>query len=372
MTPVDQIPYRRLFPWLHLFRSISLAFSARQLIVAAIAICVLDSGHIVDGVLTDRTSIAAVIGWEVSYETRLISDQPLRWPYTLISDPGRPWGDAILSAGSAFVRKATLTERLANILRCCWSIAVWALFGLALCRLAARRLTRDEQGSFRKSIQFGISRWFHGVVAPFLPAAAALVVMIPALIVLFFVRVPGIGPIIAILSSPLILICCLIASYLLIAVAIGWPLMVAAIAMDDCDGFGGLSRSYSLWTGRPWHFAWCWSVAAIVGVIVLFLTTVCLSWTIETATLAIQITAGDGTGATASLTAIRCLLGFLSRAYFISFFWTTATIVYALLRQSVDGMPMDHMAADDDERPRRDPLPVVGIPAMEPPEGIRA
>ena len=48
----------------------------------------------------------------------------------------------------------------------------------------------------------------------------------------------------------------------------------------------------------------------------------------------------------------------------ISLFWTSVTIIYLLLRQSIDKMPLDRLAPSDQERPPRDPLPVVGMPAV--------
>ena len=49
----------------------------------------------------------------------------------------------------------------------------------------------------------------------------------------------------------------------------------------------------------------------------------------------------------------------------ISLFWTSATIIYLVLRQSVDLMPLEQIAPSDAERPVRDPLPVVGMPAVD-------
>ena len=55
----------------------------------------------------------------------------------------------------------------------------------------------------------------------------------------------------------------------------------------------------------------------------------------------------------------------------INLFWTSVTIIYLLLRQSIDKMPLDRLAPSDQERPPRDPLPVVGMPAMnEKPQSV--
>ena len=49
----------------------------------------------------------------------------------------------------------------------------------------------------------------------------------------------------------------------------------------------------------------------------------------------------------------------------ISLFWTNVTIIYLLLRATVDQRPFDQIAPDDSERSPRTPLPVVGIPATD-------
>ena len=49
----------------------------------------------------------------------------------------------------------------------------------------------------------------------------------------------------------------------------------------------------------------------------------------------------------------------------ISYFWSATVVIYLLLRQEVDGVPVDRVAPDDELRPVRDPFPVVGIPATD-------
>lgn len=363
MSPFDQIPYRRLFPWLALFRSIGLALSVRQLLVAGLALCALWIGHVtVESIVVDQAPMV-ILGWNLP-AWNAESFGTLQSRVGLTSVTLRPWDDILRTSTAAWTSQETLAYRLKAIFLCAWTFAVWSIFGVAICRLAARRFTRQEEGSFRKSIQFGLSRSVHGIVSPLLPAAAAAVVMIPAVMIAMAGRFPLFGPTLATVLSPLILMCCLAAATLLIAVVVGWPLMLAAIATDDCDGFGGLSRSYSLWTGRPWYFAWCLIMMGAVGAVVAFLANVLAQWTLSLANHVLIFGMGETAQMFAVSRGVQLLLVLLFKAYCISFFWTNATIIYALLRQSVDGMPLDVMAPDHDERPERDPLPVVGMPAM--------
>ncbi len=360
MTPSDRIPYRRLFPWLHLFRAIGIALSFRQLVVAAGAIGVLSLGQtLVEWVAPDVP--AAVINVEPKIGPEPGPFAQLR---ELTTETRRPWEDILRPSVAALANGETLAGRLKSVGCLGWVIAVWSLFGLVLCRLAARRFARNEDGSLRKAILFGPTRWIHAIVAPLLPSVAALLIMVLAVLAILPSRLSWVGPTLALMASPVVLLCGLVAAYLMIAVLLGWPLMVAAIATDDCDGFGSLSRSYSLWTGRPWHFVWCWISVACAGAVAMIVANWLMQSTLQLSGLAIHLALGETPAMASAVTGAQFLAAFALKVYGISFFWTSATIVYALLRQSVDGMPLDNMAPDDDERPNRDPLPVVGMPAM--------
>lgn len=362
MTPPDSIPYRRFFPWLHLFRAIGLAFSVRQLLVGAGAIGVLSLGQaLMERIDREERPDSA----STEPHVKPLEDSRLVLLRGIATETAKPWGDVARPIIAVLVPGESTANRLKGVGEACWKIIVWSLFGLVLSRLAVRRFARDEQGSLRKTIRFGVTRWIYSIVSPLLPSAASLLIILVAVIVAFPSRIPGIGPALAVISSPVLVICSLLSAYLLIAVLVGWPLMVTAIATDDCDGFGGLSRSYSLWTGRPWYFTWCWVVAGCAGLVAMTLASLMIVLSQYISDLIIGVGIGDSPAALAAATATQDLMAFVIQAYGISFFWTCATIVYALLRQSVDAMPLEIMASDDDERPERDPLPVVGMPAMQ-------
>ena len=361
MTAFDQIPYRRWFPWLHLFRAVGIAISFRQLIVAAGAIGVLSLGQAIGEWVAPDVPAFAI---DLEKKAIFVPSPSLRIR-DVTSDALRFWDDTLHPAVAVVKNGNSSMGRLKSIVRCCWMIAVWSLFGLILCRLAVRRFARNEDGSLRKAIVFGTTRWIHAIVSPLLPGGAALAIMLVAVVTVLPGRLPWVGPTLALMATPVVLLCSLVAAYLLIAILLGWPLMVAAIATDDCDGFGGLSRSYSLWTGRPWYFAWCWMVAAFAGAVATLVANWLTMIAFQLSGLAIHLAAGS-TPAAVSADATTCFVATLVlKMYGISFFWTSATIVYVLLRQSVDGMPLDGIAPDDDERPKREPLPVVGMPAIQ-------
>jgi len=365
MTPIQDFSYRRFVPWLLLFRAMSLAFSFRQLAVAGVALGVLCAGQLT----FQRLGWAAdqqfdIVNWQFDDAAEPTNARGGSDVLGKLSPLATPWIQVAYSAIAVLVNDS-YAGRFQSAMVCLWLVSVWSLFGLALCRLTARRLARNEEGSVRRAIRFGVTRWIYGIVAPALPAAAALVVVVPAIVVAATGRIPWIGATLVVLGSPVILVCSMTAAYLFLAILIGWPLMLAAIATDDCDGFGGLSRSYSLWTGRLWYFAWCWIVAAVVGTVAVLLASWLGRWGLLISDLAIRTGMGESNTEVDAASTVQFLLTILLRMYCLSFFWTSVTIGYVLLRQSVDRLPFDVIAPDDEERPKRDPLPVVGIPAMQ-------
>lgn len=377
MSFPDQIPYRRWFPWLNLFQAIEISLSIRQLVVAAGAIAVFSLSH----QLFDRipSESGPSFQMEIQIGARPESQGLFLPSRELVNSIALPWHEVLHSAvhvigpfhpaaSGVSLEISRKSPSLVSIGVLVWHVTVWTLFGLILCRLSARRFAKGENGSFRKGVQFGLTRWGRGMVAPLIPTAAATLIL-AGLVVGSGVAwvLPVVNSITIAVFAPFLLVGGMIAGFLFVATLLGWPLMVAAIAYDDCDGFGGLSRSYSQWTGRPWYFVWCWIVVATAGLIALTIAGWLGEWTFYLCSVSIEQGMGSNSSAAFGRRVVQFLIQLLMHAYAISFFWTSATIVYALLRQSVDWMPCDSMSPDDDERQARDPLPVVGIPAMEPP-----
>ena len=372
MTLPDRIPYHRYFPWLHLFRAVGIALSFRQLVVATLAVVSLWLGSWLMSFAFPPPDAAVLPGGFVfspmgghNLPQGIPVGPPKPWPMQVAFKSAEPWSAVWRSTVQSLGTSNSLKSRMASAGELAWSVMIWSLFGLAISRLAARQFALQEVGSFRKSIQFGVSRWIHGIVAPLLPTGAAVLMLLLAAVAVLPGRLPWIGSSLAAVLTPVCVACSLVAAFLMVAMVLGWPLMVAAIATDDCDGFGGLSRSYSLWTGRPWYFAWCWIVSAGAGMVAMFLVNSLAFWTLHAAEFAIQLGMGETTATPLARLMAEDICALAPRIYGLSFFWTCATITYMLLRQSVDSMPLDRIALDDDERPERDPLPVVGMPAME-------
>ncbi len=151
-----------------------------------------------------------------------------------------------------------------------WTLAVWALFGGAITRIAAVQVTRGEKIGLRESVRFTLKRLLSYLMAPLFPLALVLVVLI--FMVLFGIPhlIPWFGDIFWDgLLWWLMLICGLVMAVTLVGL-VGWPLMSATISTEGTDSWEAVSRSYSYVYQKPWHYLWYSLVAIAYGAVLVF------------------------------------------------------------------------------------------------------
>lgn len=282
------------------------------------------------------------------------------------------------------------------------SMAIWALFGGAVCRTAALAAARDEQLSWQAALAFSSRKFLAFFSAPLLPVI--MIVGIGALLWLggfLVMQVPYVGELI---GGPLMILA-LVGGFVMAMILVGglggggllWP----TIAVEGTDGFDAMSRSYAYFYSRPWRLAFYSIVAtAYAGMtytvlryfvfIVLRLTRLFVAggagvWTSRPG-------AGDagagkmdaiwpiplpgnllGQSDLASLGRLHwdafgsmfvwlyvMILVLLLCAYLVSFFFCAGTIIYSLLRQKVDGIDYEDVFVEDrdDESAVPTPSPV--------------
>jgi hypothetical protein len=298
---------------------------------------------------------------QVDSGTVLDGESALQSPFRLHA----PWSSVVVPGANAIASSKTPAERAKSLLELLVVLSIWSLFGAALCRRAAVAVAIDEPASVRRSLRYAGSRWRSTLGAPLIPLLAAGCLLAFLLTVGLLGRVPVIGSGLLAVMSPVLLVCAAAVGFLLMMTAICWPIMVAAIATDGCDGFGGLSRAYSLVTGRPWYAVWSVIVAAFIGVALYSLSALLVELALYFEVQVTSFAAGENLShsplAAVSLWIARVGLSGLANGYF----WSSTTLMYLLLRQSVDGMPLDRNAPDDEDRQPNDPLPVVGMPAVD-------
>src|SRR5262249_12945407 len=148
---------------------------------------------------------------------------------------------------------------------------------------------------------------------------------------------------------PLALVGGLLMTVLLLGLLFGWPLMFATISTERTDSFDALSRSFAYTFQRPLQYLFYALVAGLIGLlgwllVILFatglgqLTAWAASWgsNVENIRAVMSGTASDSTVFSWGSNLVRFFNGLvlmLADAFLISYFWTSATGIYLLLRR---------------------------------------
>lgn len=419
-TPIryDEIPWRRIFPWLHLTRAFWIAVDVRKLVLAAAGLLLTSAGSIVfDQLPFARTGAEAQrsgrwpwewsLGYSVPFTNQTLGGNALsefrgalvhpqatiatllgNWqivlhPIRAVSDPAvrifrgdSGWGDIADS-----------------VTRLLWAIIVWSIFGGAIGRIAAVQFARDQRVGVRQALAFAMQRFFGYLSAPLVPLAGVALLWILCIIGGWLGRIPGgVGETILGVLWGLELIFGLMMAVILLGLAAGWPLMFAAIGVEGTDGFDGLSRMYNYVYERPLYYLWLVVLALVFGSASIFFVWMMsqmlvhlavwgVSWgqgydaTVRLVAGAPEITVGgirtlrdaapDVSGSVGAqiLRGWMCALATLVGGFVYSYFWTVASIIYFTLRRSIDASDFDEVYVEDDQD-EDELLPLVGAAAM--------
>ena len=407
---LHNIQYRRLFPWLYLFRAFWIAIDIRKLILAAAALTLVSAGSL----LCDQLPFGAPRSIEEAAEREV-----LRWPWqqydiwlgaygtrelrSALRDPRNvlqhawiiwnvvlvPFREFVEPASVLFQPDATASQVADAATRSLIHLIVWSIFGGAITRIAAMQFARDQQIGIRRALAFSASRFFGYFSAPLMPLVGVAILWGLCVVGGWIGRIPGgIGEALLGILWGLELLFGFLMVVILIGVALGWPLMFATISVEGTDGFDGLSRAYNYVFERPLYSLWQATVSLLFGsvaIVVIWLTSQILvelavwgvSWGLGYDATA-QLIAGapglDPPGAQASTAAAMtwgaqfargwmCALAALVIGFVHTFFWSAATIAYFVLRHSVDANDFHEVYVEEAEE-KDELLPLVGTAAM--------
>lgn len=360
----NRIPLRNRFPELRLFDTAGLALSPGSIVIAVLAsLLVALIGRGLDRVMVPDAKIAAHVVFDERVPGAIGSipgfelEQSPRWhsPWTIVARP------AIYTVTTS----DGMAARFSGLIRLVIIFAIWSLAGLILCRRAATLFVGDDQSSLQDAVEYGSRRWSNSVSGPAIPIFAALVVGLVILIGGLVGRLPWVGSAWLTMTSPLAALFGFGMAVLLLSALCGWPLMAAAIAIDDCDGFGALSRTCSGIAGRPWHLVGYVFVCTLVGAILTVVVQIFGDATIWCAVSATSLGSGEAVVKQSLVDPVTSIVRLVEAGIMLSFFWSAATVIALLLRREVDGVPIDQIAPDHVIEVDPDPLPVVGIPATD-------
>lgn len=381
----DHVRWRRLFPWLRLAEVIRLSLDPRKILLAmggVIVYLALMSGleklpFFVSGESTAEIAAASIERQDwlesveavvpdgldgASHDSKSAAQNPIQW---IRSDlvVARPV-IALLTAESI----ADIAEAITRLLV---GLIIWAIFGGAIARVTALQFAGDHPTSTIESLRFACANVVASVVGPLLPLLGVLVFWLLIVIGGFISLIPAVGEPIAGISWGLTLLFSFFAVLLSFGAAISWPLMIVGTSVEATDSFDALSRGFSYVFSRPVYLILLVATAGLFGVV---LTEIVYQAAIATELLAQQLfsTSGVPLWERAEISSVghdgwwywTRALRTAASAYALAYFWTAATVVYFLLRLSVDAMPLDRVYTPED--PDADGLaPLVGMPATE-------
>ena len=387
------VAWLQVFPALHIFSAVRMALNLKALLLAAIGVSGMVAGwRVLDQVFTHEPApiAAAVTEYYNVWPWQRPLDTPSADQFTAFETwyTHSPLIAAWAELSVPFRRMSDMTQAptFTNFmyLLCCalWSLVVWSFFGGAISRQAAVAFARQENVSLGGMIRFVNPRLGAYFVAPLFPMLGAglialLMAGVGALMRLDFgVAVAGV------VLWPLVLFGGFLMAFLLLGLFFGFPLMWGAISAEGTDAFGALSHAYSYVYQRPLRYLGYAVLAGLAGVLGWYLITLFGFWILELSRWGISWGSGaerlkeiEGpaslgrmadTGAMFVQFWTDCLRT-LAYGFLFSYFWTSTTVIYFLLRRLVDAKELDEVyMADDQARHGLPPLKTGpdGIPAV--------
>ncbi len=245
-----------------------------------------------------------------------------------------------------------------------FALLVLAVGGGALSRMAACEISGRQKLRVIEAWQFALVHWPRLVLALLLPlllaAALAVIILLPGVIM----NVPGLNIIGALIYGALLILGLLIA-LLLLVYALGFGLLLPAVACENCDAADAQQRAYAYVLQRPLHLLGYGAVAVIglaLGYLVVslfavtalnvtadlfgtFTASAAMSqaggfdiFNFNPAAASVEIAPNWHTGTAAWLIGFwQSIVVALVAAYVFSYFFSAATAVYLLMRQTCDG-----------------------------------
>ena len=148
-----------------------------------------------------------------------------------------------------------------------FSLAVCALAGGAVHRIAAVHFAREEKISWRQALKFSVSKFLSFFTAPLLPLAFVFGIGVVLMVGGLIGAIPYVGEILMSLLFFVAILFGLGAAFLLVGLVGGGAMMYPTIAVEGSDCFDAISRSFSYVFNRPWRAALYGLVALVYGVI---------------------------------------------------------------------------------------------------------
>lgn len=260
------------------------------------------------------------------------------------------------------------------------TLAVMALAGGSICRIAALQFAQGEKPGLAEAVRFGSRKFYSFLTAPIAPVG--IIAGIGAFI--FLLGLIGnaryVGELLVAILLPLAFLGAALIAIIVIGTVAGFNLMLPTISYEDSDCFDAISRSFSYIYAKPWRMGFYTVVAVVYGAIcyefvrffaflLLWLTHFFLGigffygnakldriWPRPDFTDLLGLTAAQPerwseSAASFLIYAWVLVVVGLMVAFVISFYFSANTIIYALMRNRVDKTALDEIYPTSEDMP---------------------
>jgi hypothetical protein len=283
---VSAVRWNELFPWLLVLRAVRVSLLARVLLLAVLGVLATQAGwkaiELTVGVGEGDTPLATLTGRPAPSAMSLVRSSPpaaeadlqVEQAHGVFESVDSQWFSGPLVRGWAwFIQpltrlydadswRAWFRLHLAGL----WTIAAWAFFGGAICRIAAVYLARGEVIGPLEAVKSAAKNWVATAGAPAGSYALIALVAIPVLLAGVLLRIDllallvGAVWIVAIVGG-------LVVAVVGLGLLLGWPLMWSTVAVEQTDGFDAVSRGYAYLYQRPLHATFLVLLATALGLV---------------------------------------------------------------------------------------------------------
>ena len=360
----------RRYPWLLMLDSLRVALDPRKLVLALVALLLLSWGDDLIGLLPLREAARQAVGDGPGSVVASLGLDDER--FASADSVLRPIGSVDVPLVQIADARITFAAAADRVLTALWALFVWALFGGAIARMAALKLSGDRPGGMLESLRYSARYLFSSLGGPLTPLTAIAMLWGLGALVGLIDRIPVAGPIVAGVLYGLLVVLGVLAMLMLVGTLLAWPLMVATLAVDGTDAYDALSRGFGYVFGRGFYFAFLALLMLLLGAIGSWLATTAAELVVALADRFFEAGASEeviqpgerpdwGTSLVASW---RLAVLAVGQAFPAAYFWTAAAAMYLLLRRSFDGTPTTEVWVPPSTE-KDDLLPLVGEPAAK-------
>jgi len=266
-----EIRWKEICPWLILVKALRITLLIRVLVLALVGVMLTQWGSAtIDGffsletpsltqitdssVVDDLPNLPLQADLPTNGVLHLASTSPYLRGWHWVSQPFFRLADREISWQTSLI---LLTQG-------CWMMAVWAVFGGAIVRIAAISLTRGEILSPLVALRDAITVWPSTTGATIIAMLGAIALAVPLVLLGFLLRMNFMAVVAGLLWC-LVLAWGLMLAVVLLGFLLGWPLMWACLGVERSDAFDGVSRCYAYVYQKPLQLTFYVLITALLA-----------------------------------------------------------------------------------------------------------